>query len=223
LPGRILIIEDEDKIVAICRDFLQAAGFEPVAAGDGVSGLASVESLAPDLVILDLMLPGLAGLEICRRIRQDNNLPIIILTAKHQESDKLLGLETGADDYITKPFSPRELVARVRAVLRRSPGAGRAFCLRMDRAHYTAQIPPGEMVRLTPTEFDILDVLASEPGEIFSRAQLLNATRGVAFKSYERAIDSHIRNLRKKINPPQITEGREHIVTVHGFGYKYVE
>jgi DNA-binding response OmpR family regulator len=156
-------------------------------------------------------------------IRQESNLPIIILTAKHQENDRLQGLEMGADDYITKPFSPRELVARVRAVLRRTPRPGRDAALRLDRDHYTAQIPQGQSVQLTPTEFDILAALASEPGQIFSRAQLLNAVRGVAFKSYERAIDSHIRNLRKKIAPPNEDRSAGHIVTVHGFGYKYVE
>ncbi|MHC1781390.1 MAG: response regulator transcription factor [Anaerolineaceae bacterium] len=222
----ILIIEDEAGIVEICRDYLQAVGFEAVAVSDGPSGLASVKSLAPDLVVLDLMLPGLDGLEICRQIRQESDLPIIILTAKHKESDKLIGLETGADDYITKPFSPRELVARVRTVLRRSGAVDKVKTLRLDRDHYRAVLPWGVDVNLTPTEFDILATLASEPGQIFSRAQILTATHGVTFKSYERAIDSHIRNLRKKIDPQGVrgSEADEgHIVTVHGYGYKFVE
>ncbi len=220
MAKHILIIEDEVKIVEICRDYLQAAGYETAASGDGPSGLAAVRQALPDLVILDLMLPGLDGLEICRQIRQATELPIIILTAKHKESDILRGLEMGADDYITKPFSPRELVARVRTVLRRAGGGAPRQPMRLDRNHFRAILPGGE-IALTPTEFDILSTLASEPGQIFSRAELLHVAQGVSFKSYERAIDSHIRNLRKKIETP----GSEvnHIVTVHGFGYKYVE
>jgi DNA-binding response OmpR family regulator len=237
MPKNILIIEDEAKIVEICRDYLQAAGFAVTSASDGPSGLAAARELSPDLVVLDLMLPGMDGLEICRQIRktpgpaargQGRSVPIIILTARHKESDKLLGLETGADDYITKPFSPRELIARVRTVLRRvdeedaalAASAGPPPALLLDHNRYKAILPGRAEISLTPTEFDILSTLASDPGQIFSRSELLHLSQGVSFRSYERAVDSHIRNLRKKIDPPGT--GREHIVTVHGFGYKYI-
>ncbi len=224
----ILIVDDETKIVQICRDYLTAAGFEVMHAGTGPLGLAAARRDRPDLIVLDLMLPGMDGLDVCRCLRQDallKDIPIIMLTARVEETDKLVGLELGADDYITKPFSPRELVARVRAVLRRAggepPGAEmiRAAGLILDRARYKVTLP-GREVTLTPTEFEILATLAGQPGRIFSRAQLLTATRGVAFESYERAIDSHVRNLRRKIEP----EGApQYIITVHGVGYKLAE
>jgi len=177
-------------------------------------------------VVLDLMMPGMDGLDVCRQLRREGTMPIVMLTARVEESDKLIGLELGADDYITKPFSPRELVARVRTVLRRAEGSSspaeviRAADLTLDRNRYVVTLPTGE-VSLTPTEFEILAALASQPGRIFSRGQLLMAARGVAFESYERAIDSHIRNLRRKIEP----DDREprYIVTVHGVGYKFSE
>jgi len=221
----ILVIDDEPKIVEICTDYLTAAGFNVTAANDGPQGLALARKEKPDLVVLDLMLPGMDGLDVCRELRRESNTPIIMLTARVEESDKLVGLELGADDYLTKPFSPRELVARVRTVLRRlsepSPAEViRAGNLTLDRARYRALLPDRE-VPLTPTEFEILSALASQPGRIFSRAQLLTVARGVAFESYERAIDSHIRNLRRKIEPG---EGEpRYIITVHGVGYKFAE
>src|SRR5574337_1227543 len=202
----ILVIDDEPKIVEICRDYLTAAGFSVITASDGPQGLAAARRERPDLVVLDLMLPGMDGLDVCRALRREGSTPIIMLTARVEESDKLVGLELGADDYLTKPFSPRELVARVRTVLRRASGPAapaeiiRAGMLTLDRARYRAILPDRE-VALTPTEFEILAALASQPGRIFSRAQLLTVARGVAFESYERAIDSHIRNLRRKIEP----------------------
>jgi two-component system alkaline phosphatase synthesis response regulator PhoP len=225
MSKKILVIDDEPKIVEICCDYLKAAGFETLAAGDGSKGLAAARKEHPDLVVLDLMLPGMDGLDVCRELRREGNIPIIMLTARVEETDKLVGLELGADDYITKPFSPRELVARVRTVLRRAGGDASVDIIRsgdlvLDRTRYLVSINSQE-VGLTPTEFDILATLASQPGRIFSRAQLLNATRGVAFESYERAIDSHIRNLRRKIEP---AEGEQHyIITVHGVGYKFAE
>jgi DNA-binding response OmpR family regulator len=173
----------------------------------------------PDLVVLDLMLPGMDGLDLCRSLRQQGNLPIIMLTARIEEADKLVGLELGADDYITKPFSPRELVARVRTVLRRSSGDAsseviRAGELTLDRARYQVILPDRTVV-LTSTEFELLATMMSQPGRIFTRGQLLNAVRGVSFESYERAIDSHIRNLRRKLEPG------DYIITVHGIGYKF--
>jgi two-component system alkaline phosphatase synthesis response regulator PhoP len=222
----VLVIDDEPKIVEICGDYLSAAGFAVLTAGDGLKGLAVARREKPDLIVLDLMLPGMDGLDVCRELRRDSQTPIIMLTARVEEGDKLVGLELGADDYLTKPFSPRELVARVRTVLRRAAGPPaaseviRAGPLTLDRARYKAVLPDRE-VNLTPTEFEILAALASQPGRIFSRAQLLTVARGVAFESYERAIDSHIRNLRRKIEP---SEGEpHHIITVHGVGYKFAE
>jgi two-component system alkaline phosphatase synthesis response regulator PhoP len=165
------------------------------------------------------MLPEIDGLDVCRALRHDGNVPIIMLTARVEETDRLIGLELGADDYMTKPFSPRELVARIRTVLRRASGDATSDVIRtesmsLDRARYQA-IMADRTVTLTPTEFEIMAQLMSQPGRIFSRAQLLNAVHGVAFESYERAIDSHIRNLRHKLEPG------EYIYTVHGVGYKF--
>ncbi len=218
----ILVIDDEPKIVEICRDYLTAAGFAVVTANDGLKGLALARKERPDLIVLDGMMPQMDGLDVIRELRRESQTPIIMLTARVEESDKLVGLELGADDYITKPFSPRELVARTRTVLRRAAGLAataeviRAGDLTLDRARYIAAWPDRE-VALTPTEFEILATLAGQPGRIFSRAQLLTIARGVAFESYERAIDSHIRNLRRKLEPG------EYIITVHGVGYKFAE
>lgn len=219
----ILIVDDEPKIVEICRDYLLAAGFMVRQAGDGPAGLAAARSEKPDLIVLDLMLPGMDGMDVCRTLRRESHTPIIMLTARVDEADKLKGLELGADDYLTKPFSPRELVARVRTVLRRSGEPQplevlRAGDLTLDRARFVAE-QDGRSITLTPTEFDILAALVSQPGRIFSRSQLLMAARGVSFESYERAIDSHIRNLRKKLDPDE--SAPQHILTVHGVGYKY--
>jgi two-component system, OmpR family, alkaline phosphatase synthesis response regulator PhoP len=225
MAKKILVIDDEPKIVEICQDYLVKAGFEVSHAYDGLTGLVIAQRSQPDLIVLDLMLPEMDGLDVCRELRRDSNVPIIMLTARVEESDKLIGLELGADDYMTKPFSPRELVARVRTVLRRGTGTAKAEIIHagnmtLDRGHYCARFPDRE-VPLTPTEFELLATLASQPGRIFSRAQLLIAVRGVAFESYERAIDSHIRNLRRKID----TEEGEpsYIITVHGAGYKFIE
>jgi DNA-binding response OmpR family regulator len=219
MAKRILVIDDEPKIVEICSDYLHAAGYDIITAADGSQGLALARSQKPDLIVLDLMLPGMDGFDLCRSLRQESNVPIIMLTARIEETSKLAGLELGADDYITKPFSPRELVARVRTVLRRASGDAtseviRAGGLVLDRTRYQAILPDRSVV-LTSTEFELLATMMSQPGRIFSRSQLLNAVRGVAFESYERAIDSHIRNLRRKLEPAEC------IVTVHGIGYKF--
>ena len=226
MSKKILIIDDEAKIVEICRDYLKAAGFSVVTSLDGQTGMEVARREKPDLILLDLMLPGIDGLDICRELRKESNTPIIMLTARVEETDKLIGLELGADDYITKPFSPREMVARVRTVLRRAQGDTsmdiiRAGNLTLDRNRFMVTIDEQE-VTLTPTEFEILATLASQPGRIFSRSQLLMAVRGVAFESYERAIDSHILNLRRKL---EIADAGnfEWIVTVHGVGYKLNE
>ena len=219
MPRKILIIDDEPKIVEICRDYLHAAGYDVITAGDGPGGLALARRESPDLVVLDLMLPEMDGLDVCRALRHDSDVPIIMLTARVEETDRLIGLELGADDYMTKPFSPRELVARIRTVLRRASGDAssdviRATSMSLDRARFLAVLPD-RSITLTPTEFEIMAQLMSQPGRIFTRAQLLNAVHGVAFESYERAIDSHIRNLRHKLEPG------EYIYTVHGVGYKF--
>lgn len=223
MPKKILVVDDEPKIAEICQDYLKAAGYEVVTAMTGPEGLSAARREKPDLVVLDLMLPEMDGLDVCRMLRRESDVPIIMLTARVEETDKLIGLEIGADDYITKPFSPRELVARVRVVLRRVSGDPASDVIRagevsLDRARYEVNLP-GRTLPLTPTEFEILATLMSQPRRIFSRSQLLKAAHGVAFESYERAIDSHIRNLRRKL---ESSAGRpDHIVTVHGVGYKF--
>jgi two-component system alkaline phosphatase synthesis response regulator PhoP len=219
MAKKILVIDDEPKIVELCSDYLHAAGYDIITAGDGLQGLAMARSQKPDLIVLDLMLPGMDGLDLCRTLQHESSVPIIMLTARIEETDKLIGLALGADDYITKPFSPRELVARVRTVLKRASGDStseviRAGDLTLDRSRYQAVLPDRTVV-LTMTEFELLATMMSQPGRIFTRAQLLNAVRGVSFESYERAIDSHIRNLRRKLEPG------DYIVTVHGIGYKF--
>jgi two-component system, OmpR family, alkaline phosphatase synthesis response regulator PhoP len=219
MPKKILLVDDEPEILEICRDYLKAAGYEVVTAKDGAQGLSAFRRERPDLIVLDLMMPEMDGLDLCRAIRRESNVPIIMLTARVEETDKLIGLELGADDYMTKPFSPRELVARVKVVLRRVSGDPAAEVIRvgnvlLDRAQYEVQIGK-RVVTLTPTEFEIIATLMSQPSRIFSRNQLLNAAHGVAFESYERAIDSHIRNLRRKLEPDEL------IFTVHGVGYKF--
>jgi DNA-binding response OmpR family regulator len=223
MPKKILVVDDEPKIAEICQDYLQAAGYEVVTATTGPEGLSAARREKPDLVVLDLMLPEMDGLDVCRTLRRESDVPIIMLTARVEETDKLIGLELGADDYITKPFSPRELVARVRVVLRRASGDPASEVIRagevtLDRARFEVNLPE-ETLSLTPTEFEILATLMSQPGRIFSRAQLLNAAHGVAFESYERAIDSHIRNLRRKLERGD--DKTNYIVTVHGVGYKF--
>ena len=224
----ILIVDDEPKIVQFARDYLEHAGFSVLSAYNGKTALAIVRSAKPDLVVLDLGLPDVDGLDVTRALRKEANVPIIMLTARGEETDKLVGLELGADDYMTKPFSPKELVARVRAVLRRSEATAAGSGAEMLRvADLTLDIPRmratvGERsVELTPTEFQLLAKLASQPGRVFTRAQLLDAIHGVAFESYERAIDAHIKNIRHKIesNPRE----PRYILMVYGVGYKFAD
>lgn len=222
----VLIVDDELKIVQLARDFLEHAGFTVLTASDGKAALAAARAAKPDLVVLDLGLPSMDGLDVTRALRKESNVPIIILTARAEESDKLVGLELGADDYLTKPFSPKELVARVRAVLRRLENAAsggellRAGDLSLDVPRLRATVA-GRAVQLTPTEFQLLAALVRQPGRIFTRAQLLDAVHGVAFESYERAIDAHMKNLRRKIEPDP--HAPRYIVTVYGVGYKLNE
>ena len=222
----VLIVDDEPKIVQLARDYLEHAGFAVLTAGDGPSAIQAVRTRRPDLVVLDLGLPHLDGLDVTRTLRAESTTPIVMLTARDDELDKLLGLELGADDYITKPFSPRELVARVRAVLRRSERAtetGQTLAvgdLVLDVPRMRTEVS-GRSVELTSTEFSILATMARQPGRVFTRSQLLDAVRGVAFESYERAIDTHIKNIRRKIEP----EPREprYLLTVYGVGYRLAE
>ncbi len=221
----ILVVDDEPKITRLVRDYLESAGFAVITAGDGQEAVMRARTERPDLVVLDLGLPRLDGLDVTRRLRQDGNVPIIMLTARDDETDKLIGLELGADDYVTKPFSPRELVARVRAVLRRherSEVADRlvAGALVLDVPRMRLEVS-GHAVELTATEFSLLAAMARQPGRVFTRAQLLDAIHGVAFESYERAIDAHVRNIRRKIeaDPHQ----PRHLLTVYGVGYRLAD
>jgi DNA-binding response OmpR family regulator len=222
----VLIVDDEPKIVQLARDYLEHAGFAVLTAGDGPSAIQAVRTRRPDLVVLDLGLPHLDGLDVTRTLRAESSTPIVMLTARDDELDKLLGLELGADDYITKPFSPRELVARVRAVLRRSDRVtetGQTLVvgdLVLDVPRMRTEVG-GHPVELTSTEFSILATMARQPGRVFTRSQLLDAVRGMAFESYERAIDTHIKNIRRKIEP----EPREprYLLTVYGVGYRLAE
>src|SRR3990170_4120328 len=224
----VLVVDDESKIVQLARDYLEHAGFAVLTARDGKTALAGIRSAKPDLVVLDLGLPGLDGLDVTRAARKDSNVPIVMLTARGEESDKLVGLELGADDYIVKPFSPKELVARVRAVLRRAESAGEVSSAEVIRVGDVALDVPrmrvtvgGRPADVTPTEFQLLAALARQPGRIFTRAQLLDAVRGVAFESYERAIDAHVKNIRRKIEPDP--HEPRYVLTVYGVGYKFAD
>ena len=224
----ILVVDDEPKIADLARDYLEHAGFAVRTASDGEAALAIVRRDRPDLVVLDLGLPRLDGLDVTRAIRRDSNLPVIMLTARDDELDKLLGLELGADDYLTKPFSPRELVARVRAVLRRVDAAAEPGAVEVIRTgDLTLDLPrmrtelAGRTIDLTPTEFALLAAMARQPGRIFTRSQLLDAVHGVAFESYERAIDTHIKNLRRKLEPDP--RRPVHVLTVYGVGYRLAD
>jgi DNA-binding response OmpR family regulator len=226
----ILVVDDELKIVQIARDYLEHAGFSVLTAGDGKSALAVARSAKPDVVILDLGLPDMDGLDVARALRKDSDVPIIMLTARGEETDKLVGLELGADDYITKPFSPKELVARVRTLLRRIDAARANASAEIIRAaDLTLDVPrmrvtlgaEAREVDLTATEFQLLATLAREPGRLFTRAQLLDAVHGVAFESYERAIDAHIKNIRRKIEPNP--RQPRYILMVYGVGYKFAD
>jgi len=221
----VLVVDDESQITQLARAYLEQAGFAVLVASDGKAALAAFRAEKPDLLVLDLGLPGLDGLDVTRSVRKDSNVPIIMLTARGEESDKLVGLELGADDYIVKPFSPKELVARVRAVLRRAETTPTSLPEVIRVADLTLDVPRmrvtlgDQLVEVTATEFQLLAALAAQPGRIFTRAQLLDSVRGVALESYERAIDAHIKNIRRKIetNPRR----PKYILTVYGVGYKF--
>ncbi len=220
----ILVVDDEPKIVKLARDYLEKSGFRVISAGDGDAALSIARRDKPDLIVLDLMLPGMDGLDVCRALRRESDVPIIMLTARSEESDQLIGLELGADDYITKPFSPRALVARVRAVLRRvqmgmrQPGVIHAGDLKIDLDGHRLTLGD-ETIHLTRNEFKLLAVMAQQPGQIFKRAQLLEHLHGVAYDGYDRSVDSHIKNLRRKIEVDLTNP--QYIQTVYGVGYRF--
>ncbi len=228
MSNRVLVVDDEVQIVRVLRGYLEKSGFQVLTAYDGVEALRTLRQEALDLVILDLMLPGMDGLDVCRTIRKHSDIPIIMLTARVEETDRLIGLELGADDYIVKPFSPREVVARVRAVLRRTrptltydDEVLALGDLRLDVAKRTLNIAEDRTVELTPSEFGILRAMMASPGRAFSRSQLLDVIQGEAYAGYERTIDTHIKNLRHKI---EATPRRpEYLLTVYGIGYKMRE
>jgi two-component system, OmpR family, alkaline phosphatase synthesis response regulator PhoP len=222
----VLVVDDERQIAQIARDYLEHAGFTVVVAADGAKALDLARSRRPELIVLDLALPVIDGLDVARLLRRESDVPIIMLTARVEESDRLAGLEIGADDYVTKPFSPRELVARVKAVLRRSDvtiSRGDVFTV----SDLTLDVPKVRLTRgldaieLTATEFQLLATLARQPGRVFTRAQLLDAIHGLEGDAFERAIDTHIKNIRRKIEPD--TRNPVYVLTVYGIGYKFAD
>jgi len=220
----VLIVDDEPRIAEIARDYLERAGFRTTTAADGAEAIQLVRARRPDLIVLDLGLPRVDGLDVVRTLRKTSNVPIIILTARVDEDDKLTGLELGADDYVTKPFSPKELVARVRAVFRRvdaPPDRGEiidAGGVTLDTRRRQATIDRRD-VGLTSTEFVLLATLARQPGRVFTRAQLLDAIRGDETEAFDRAIDAHVKNVRRKLEPDP--HHPRYLLTVHGVGYKF--
>jgi two-component system alkaline phosphatase synthesis response regulator PhoP len=222
----VLVVDDEPRIAEIARDYLERAGFKVTVAASGEEALAATRSRRPDLIVLDLGLPKADGLDVTRAVRKHSNIPIIMLTARVEESDRLIGLELGADDYVTKPFSPKELVARVRAVFRRvdtPPAKGdivQSGDVTLDKVRMQASVGTRH-IDLTATEFDLLATLVAQPGRVFTRAQLLDAIRGVEVESFDRAIDAHVKNVRRKIEPDP--HNPRYVLTVHGVGYKFVD
>ncbi len=222
----ILVVEDEQRIAHWVRTYVEKAGFRVLVAADGPTGLHLARAERPDLIVLDLMLPGMDGMDICRTLRRDSDVPIIMLTARGQEGDRILGLELGADDYIVKPFSPGELVARVRAVLRRAGGqVVEAAVLHggeitLDVVAHTCTVR-GEVVNLSPTQFKLLRAFMTRSGQALTRDQLADLALGPEFEGYDRAIDVQIRRLRQRIEPDPAQP--RHIVTVFGVGYRFVE
>jgi DNA-binding response OmpR family regulator len=223
----VLVVDDQPEIVRILRDYLERAGFSVLTAADGAAAMVAARRDKPDLIVLDLTLPTMDGLDVARALRREGEVPIIMLTARTEEADRVSGLELGADDYVTKPFSPREVVARVRAVLRRTEArqlqgdvvrVGDSLELDVPRMETMVD---GRRVELTATEFQLLLSMARQPGRVFTRAQLLDAVHGVAVESYERAIDAHVKNIRRKIEADP--HAPRHLQTVFGVGYRLAE
>ena len=227
MPRTILIADDNPKIVEVLSAYLTAEGFEVVTAADGTAAEAAVAKRVPDLALLDIMMPGVDGIELTKRFQRDHALPVILVTARSDEIDRLIGLEVGADDYISKPFSPREVVARVKAVLRRAEHTGttggavlRVGALEVDPDARRVTLD-GAPVELTRTEFDLLATLAAHPGRVYTRMQLMEAAQGDAFEGYERTIDAHVKNLRRKLGDDP--RSPRFVQTVFGVGYKLDE
>lgn len=224
---KILVVDDESKIIEAVKAYLEKAGYMVYTAADGEAALRLFEKIAPDLVILDLMLPKLSGEEVCRRIRKQSRIPIIMLTAKVQEGDKLNGFYIGADDYLTKPFSPRELVVRVGSLFRRCEDTSAALydVMSWDQGALTVNFTSGEIVcngervNLTPNEYKILTTLIKHPKKVFTREELINTALGIAYEGLDRTIDSHIKNLRGKIETDSANP--RYIKTVRGIGYQF--
>lgn len=220
----IVLVDDDDKIITLLQAYFELEGFIVLIARDGYTAVDTIRSQKPDLVILDLMLPGIDGYEVCRRVRQDSDVPIIMLTARDEETDRLIGLTIGADDYVSKPFSPREVVARAKAILRRvhkvpsKQEPVKAGALVIDSAQFEVR-QKGVVLDLTPTEFKLLELFATNPGRVFSRLQLVERVQGEMFEGYERTIDTHIKNLRKKLGDSPRNPSL--ILTVYGIGYKF--
>ncbi len=220
----VLIVDDDVKLVTLLQTYFEKEGCITYSANDGLDALQVVREKKPDIMILDLMLPGLDGLDVCRRIRKDNDIPIIMLTARDEESDRLVGLEIGADDYVTKPFSPKEVVARAKAILRRAnkdvvrsePIKAGTLIIDLGRHQVTSS---GQIVDVTPTEFKIIELLAGNAGKVYSRLQIVEQIQGYSFEGYERTIDAHIKNLRRKIEIN--SKEPQYIQTVYGIGYKF--
>jgi len=220
---KVLLIDDDEKIVKLLRTYFEKEGWIATAAYDGLQGLQAVKLQQPDIIVLDLMLPGIDGWEVCKRLRKDSDVPVIMLTARDEETDRLIGLELGADDYVSKPFSPREVVARAKAILRRTQREVvqsepiKIGELKIDVENHEVRLA-GQVLDLTPTEFKILHLLAQKPGRPFTRLQIVEDSQGAAFDGYERTIDVHVKNLRRKLGDG----GKEgvYIQTVYGVGYK---
>ena len=229
MTAKVLIADDEEKMTRLVASYLENAGFATLVAKDGKEALGLFQSSHPDCVVLDISMPGMDGLEVARQIRQNSQVPIIFLSALAEESDRIVGLELGADDYVTKPFSPRELVSRVRAVLRRVPPATRRGEAEVTLSQGGLEIDfrrrevsvDGEARALTAVQFDILALLAKEPGRVFPRSSILEAASGTDFEGYERTIDAHIKNIRKALGDDP--EEPRFIGTVRGVGYRFME
>jgi two-component system alkaline phosphatase synthesis response regulator PhoP len=223
MSKKIFIVDDEPQIVKVLKAYLEKAGFQVVTASDGKIALATFQREKPDFLILDLNLPGMDGLDICKAIRRDSNVPILMLTARVEETDRLIGLELGADDYVIKPFSPREVVARVKTIFRRTtaepskPEIIQVGQIMIDQEQHSVSLA-GRAIDLTPTEFEILVTLAKQPKRVFSRLQIMEQAQGDAFEGYERTIDAHIKNIRLKLEPNP--KKPVYIQTVFGLGYK---
>ena len=218
MSAHLVIVEDEPELASLVADYARASGYRPTVFGDGGQALAALRTEVPDMLVLDLMLPGLDGLSLCRAVRTFSDVPIIMVTARVEEIDRLLGLESGADDYLCKPFSPRELMARIKVILRRTQSGAPASLYQVDEAARRVSIG-GQVLELTPSEYSILAGMARRRGQVFSRAQLLDLASHDSLEVTDRAVDSHIKNLRRKI--ACVLPGTEAISSIYGLGYRF--